>query len=189
MLFLFVVKTSDGQSYKESKPLMDHLAIVNEHWYDVDIELEMVSFSSDDDRIKTHLLEVYHYLSEHTPTELNDKQIQNRKIHLAVLNEYALSGEFPRNTGHLERTPYFVDQFNTPCAVANLLIEDGQSGLTNQLRLENNFSYLREMPREPIAEWASMNGFEFWELEWIQPGYPYYPETRLFLLKKGSMAP
>lgn len=168
----------DAQSYFETKPLNEHLAIVNAHWKKVEFDSEPIAFASDDERIQRHLLEVYKTLSTNQPATLTYEQIQLRKKHLEVLNDYALSGEFPRNTGHILRTPYFVDNYNTPCAVANLLVHDDQTELVNALKASYNFNYLRDMPQQPIEQWAMHNGFEVWELAWIQPAYPYYPETR-----------
>ena len=80
--------------------------------------------------------------------------------------------EFPINSGHALRTPYFIDHNNTACAVGQMIIESGNDAIANWVRDQMNNAYLSEIPVGAIDDWAREYGFTRNELAWIQPGYP-----------------
>ena len=174
---------------KVKAPLIEHLVEINKHWEGKSASNEMISFQSDDERIQAHLFGVYEYLSANKPNGFSEEALAQRTVLLEELKKYTDAKSFPRNTGHQSRTPYFIDQFNTACAVGNLIIQAGDEELALSVKENFNFNYIADMPQEPIELWASNNGFEVWELEWIQPGYAYYPTTRFQQKNSQLMSP
>lgn len=154
-------------------PLVDHLIEVNALWEDYDLRYNIehcISFKNDVDRIQMHLLMVYKMFNkEEVSISENLKKI--RLNHLEVLRNYAIKKEFPINTGHSKRQPYFVDNFGTACAVGHLLLEDGQDKFVSKIKIDDNFAYLLEMKYPKLSNWAIENGFSVEELALIQPGY------------------
>jgi hypothetical protein len=175
-----------GIPFNESNSKATHLSEVNKFWDGKPMSQEKIAFASEADRIQAHLFGVYEYLKTNTPVGFSNDQLKKRSELLMELKLYAQARNFPRNTGHKERTPYFIDQFNTACAVGNLIIQAGDEELALSLKENFNFNYIAEMPQKEVALWASNHGFETWELEWIQPAYPFYPTTR-FQQKNGQI--
>lgn len=175
--------------FNESKPKADHLKEVNKFWDGKPASQEHITFASEADRIQAHLFGVYEYLKKNTPEGFSNDQLEKRSKLLIELKLYAKARTFPKNTGHAERTPYFIDQFNTACAVGNLMLKAGDEDLALFLNENFNFNYIAEMPQKEVALWASNHGFEVWELEWIQPSYPFYPTTRFEQKNNQLMSP
>jgi hypothetical protein len=178
VLALLFANASEVVPFQQKAPKAQHLKEVNKFWEGKPVSQEIVAFASEADRIQAHLFGVYDYLKSHTPSDLSTDQLEKRGGLLKELKLYAQARSFPKNTGHTERTPYFIDQFNTACAVGNLMLTAGNEDFALFLKENFNFNYIAEMPQKEVALWASNNGFETWELEWIQPSYPYYPTTR-----------
>jgi hypothetical protein len=178
-----------GIPFNESNSKATHLSEVNKFWDGKPMSQEKIAFASEADRIQAHLFGVYEYLKTNTPVGFRNDQLKKRSELLMELRLYAQARSFPRNTGHKERTPYFIDQFNTACAVGNLIIQAGDEELALSLKENFNFNYIAEMPQKEVALWASNHGFETWELEWIQPSYAYYPTTRFEQKNNQLMSP
>lgn len=158
-------------------PLYDHLVEVNKEWiHQAKAEGELAqpfSFENDRERIQTHLFGVIDILRERTTElRLSPQQKQRRLDMLNTLEQYAKKGNFPINTGHSYRIPYFIDAFGTPCAVGHLLIESGFKKVALRVQEEMNNAYVREIPYPELPAWAATYGFSVDELAWIQPGYP-----------------
>lgn len=162
--------------------LIDHLIEVNAEWATKNLTdaflFEPHYFENDADRIQKHLALVTHFLKQKNNPHLTDNQIVNRKNQLTELTQYWQAKQFPINTGHAQRQPYFVDNFGTACAVGHLVLESGERALVERISNENNFAYLKEMPYSELSAWATKNGFSEEELAWIQPTYP--PSSRVF---------
>src|SRR5687768_15449651 len=91
-----------------------HLSEVNKQWlrHAADASHAQVTFATDVDRIRYHLLNVENYLRHNTPANLSVEGLQNRPRLLDALRLYANKKSFPTNTYHSTRTPYFIDNFN-----------------------------------------------------------------------------
>ncbi len=129
------------------------------------------AFSSDQEIIRYHLGLVQQELLAKTPEGLTEVQIARRAQSLKVLGEYRERGLFPKNSGHSIRTPYFIDDANTACAVGYLMRESGAAELAEHIRETGNHLYVREMEYPEVVAWADHNGFLLEELAWIQPTY------------------
>ncbi len=189
VLSILFVNASEVVPFQQKAPKAQHLKEVNKFWEGKPASQEQIAFASESDRIQAHLFGVYDYLKSNTPKGFSNDQLEKRAGLLAELKLYAQARSFPRNTGHTERTPYFIDQFNTACAVGNLMLKAGNEDLALYLKENFNFNYIAEMPQKEVALWASNHGFEVWELEWIQPAYPFYPSTRFQQKNNQLMSP
>lgn len=167
-------------SFDTSDGLYEHLYEVNEQWavqsYDLSQLNTCFQFENESDRIQMHLLLVEQVLRNRSNEAWTTEQIKRRNLFLDFLYEYAKAGQFPQNTHHSIRIPYFVDDAGTHCAVGYLLHKANEHKLVQQIRSSHNYSYLKDMPYTEITAWADQNGFTFEELEWIQPGYPPAPK-------------
>lgn len=168
LLFSPVLLASDSN-------LLDELQHLNEFWVEQDSEFNLASITADNlsrnQLIQLHLLLVERELRTRPTEHLSNSQKENRKQNLSILLEYAKAGSYPINTRHDFVVPYFVDDFNTACAVGHLMREAGASDLVNDVVQQFNNAYLHEMKDDRLAVWASENGFSLDELKWIQPTY------------------
>jgi hypothetical protein len=88
------------------------------------------------------------------------------------LRTYIDRGVFPANRDFPgRRVPYFVDADGVHCAVAFLAAQSGERDLVDVVVEGYNNARVDEMPVEPLAAWATRNGFTVDELALIQPQY------------------
>lgn len=93
--------------------------------------------------------------------------------HLDRLTEYRERGEFPTNRSVPERTPLFVGDDGTPCAMAHLLIEDGRGDLVEAVMDDDPTIRIEDLPAgHPIVGWLEENGLTRAEAARVQPTYP-----------------
>lgn len=161
--------------FSANATLYDHMVSINKEWKTQDHQLDLLldmqtSFETDDDRIQMHLMLVETVLRNRA-TNLSVTIKNNRIENLESLISYWKEGQFPINTNHKHRQPYFIDQYGTACAVGHLLQTDGEEALAQRISLEQNYAYIRELQYPELGNWAKENGFETAELAWIQPGY------------------
>ncbi len=171
----------------ENNPLIDHLNTVNSLWSQVNTDNPLfaasASFVSDTERIGAHLLHVVALLRSTTHPEFDAASLSRRADLLNTLEIYARSNDFPVNTGHAYRIPYFIDYKGTPCAVGHLIIESGFASFAEKVKAEMNNAYLLDMPYDEVPVWAAAHGFTVEELALIQPGYP--PTTNWLPMQDG----
>lgn len=154
---------------------------LNSYWKGRQIQepvLEEKIFLPDDvSLIQTHLSLVEKILREKKSNHLTPQQLENRTHCLDILHDYWKHGVFPINRYHAARTPYFIDDYGTACAVGQLIVETGYESVAQKIRAENNYAYIRELNQQypELQLWADANGFEMDELAWIQPGYCFNP--------------
>ncbi|MFC7226192.1 hypothetical protein N0B31_02155 [Salinirubellus salinus] len=127
----------------------------------------------DDWRIREHLRRTEWALRRADVDGLTADQRAGRERNLDRLREYRARGQFPRNRHHERRTPVFVDDSGTHCAVGHLLREDERSDLVRPVRERNNTLRVEDLPADdPVVAWGAANGFTRAELARIQPAYP-----------------
>lgn len=144
-----------------------HLLEVNSYWENF-AEFApnlVVSFPCEKDRIQFHLQMVVSILAKNSCTE-------RKKELLDKLWEYADEQEFPKNSYHLERRPYFIDNEESYCAVGFLMKESGYDAMARSIQSKYNYDYLKDIQIEGMEQWSTLVGFTKEELAWIQPGYP-----------------
>ena len=171
-LFLFTLLVS---VFVRATTVYDQLCELNKYW-DVnevasDILCEELEFSSHTDLIQLHLHLVEKTLRAKNTDHLTPSQKASREEGLDILNNYWQQKQFPINTRHSYQRPYFIDDYNTACAVGHIMRESGAVDLAHHIAEQDNYAYLEDMNFPEVGEWALAMGFEVEELKWIQPAY------------------
>jgi hypothetical protein len=129
------------------------------------------------DRIRAHLAAVVAELEAADVSALTPEQRAARARHIAVLREYREIGVFPHN--HVlpgRRTPVFVDEHGTHCAVGYLLARDGRHDLVERIRVARNTATVAQLADDPdLVAWLEQAGLTLPEAARIQPWYDYDP--------------
>lgn len=174
VIFLFFVLCS-FQLFAQTPTIREQLEELNTNWKTINLDNDILSkripLKNDVELIQMHLSLVEHHLRTNPPVSINSEQLTNRNSCLDILNEYWNNGLFPINTGHEQRTPYFIDYQGTACAVGQLVIETGYKPFAERVSKENNFAYIRDLNYPELHAWAEQYGFTIDELAWIQPTY------------------
>lgn len=154
-----------------------HLLVVNGQWSSMDPAVlndqRSVAFASEAARIADHLHRVADRLAERTAPTLVEGPFQRRLALLDTLLAYADRGRFPLNNTVPGRTPVFIDEQGTACAVGQLMISSGHAALAERIHAEMNLAYIHDIELPEVAVWARDHGFTIDELAWIQPTYEF----------------
>jgi hypothetical protein len=165
-----------GFTSRSETPTFDKLVEVNKWWKDQqDINIHALpgyQHLTETGWIKLHLALVEQTLRKRTVPGLTKQQYQHRLNALDDLHEYWLAGKFPQNENYSYRTPIFIDNHNTFCAVGYLVKASGNEATSRMIASKTNLAYVREMNYPELDQWAADYGFTKEELAWIQPGYP-----------------
>jgi len=160
--------------YKTKATYYNHLLTINKEWkyHKNACPKGEIAFDSDEERIALHLKLVCNELVKSTPQNLTKKQKTERYKLILSLLEYAQNKIFPINLYHPHRQPYFIDHRNVHCAVGYLMQQSGNEKLAQQIKLEHNYDYIKNITTDGVVEWGINYGFLVEELKWIQPAYP-----------------
>lgn len=163
-------------SFAEVSAVKQQLEKLNKYWITSDCEspvlCERKNLPTDVELIQMHLTLVEQHL-RNKKTNLTAERMNNRLRMLDTLHVYMQRGIFPKNLCHQERTPYFIDNFGTACAVGQLIISSGYESFAKRISKENNYAYIENMHYPELLAWTDKFGFEVEELRWIQPTYCY----------------
>lgn len=159
---------------QQCKTAFDQLVSVNEQWkYQPDIDPALKTLPAqllnEQQLIQFHLQEVEKLLQKRKNNPIATSE--NRIANLSTLKAYAKQGNFPKNTMHQNRQPYFIDDFNTYCAVGYLMKEHGGDDIAKDIHTSQNYSYLYDIHHPQLMEWVNCSGLSLDELALIQPGY------------------
>lgn len=174
---------SSYATHYEKSSFFEKLCEVNIQWKvqnkKLRINQNIPLISNDITLIQTHLSLVEAELRQVDTRHLSSSQKEKRKHCLDYLHDYTIKGQFPVNTFHTARTPYFIDNYGTACAVGHLIIRTGNKNLAYKISRENNYAYILDLKYSEIHDWAREYGFSVHELAWIQPSYinPNYGDT------------
>lgn len=171
--FSFLSSQSWALDAKKSSQLFRHLQEVNKNWSNINPATyqEQIQFATDADRIQRHLQEVEKVLRQKETHHLGIENKRNRLKMLDVLHAYSSVGNFPINTFHSARQPYFIDLFGTHCAVGYLVKESGFPEISLAIAKTQNFAYVPEIQSKELIQWSIDFGFSLEELALIQPTY------------------
>jgi len=134
--------------------------------------LERLRRAVDDVRVREHLRRAESALRS-AEYDLSPERRRRRERHLDRLAAYRERGEVPTNRSEPERVPLFVGDDGTPCAMANLLFEDGRRDLVADVMAEEPTVRIEDLPDgHPVVEWVEANGLTREEAARIQPTYP-----------------
>lgn len=96
-----------------------------------------------------------------------------RKREIARLAAYREAGRFPRNHRIFGRTPTFVDDHGTPCAVGFLMQRSGHRDLVKSIARDDNNVYIENIADGPALDWIQLSGLTQDECARIQPSYDW----------------
>ena len=122
-------------------------------------------------RIRTHFLAVRELLASRPATRPD--LAEHRAKLLAHFDDYIAHGTTPRNAHLPWRTPVFIDDEGTICAVGYLIEQSAGRLVAAKIASHHRYAYLEEivaaMPE--VQRWVEQSGFTLEELASIQPGY------------------
>ena len=121
--------------------------------------------------IQFHLQQAETMLKKRNPKNLSALQKTNRANNLNVLHKYWQAGIFPVNDLHVGRQPYFIDHYNTYCAVGYLMQQSGADEMARNINRTQNFNYLIDISDPQLMGWVYSSGLSLDELALIQPAY------------------
>jgi hypothetical protein len=175
---LFTLLVIIATAFNVKADIVHQLSQVNKKWLVENFNQQILNDLTlkdvnSNDAIKLHLLLVAKILENRSMENLSEKQINNRKQLLKKLENYADDGTFPINNNLIAyRSPIFIDQIGTHCAVGYLMQQSGHESLAQSINSKERFAYIKNIKTYGVKEWASANGFSLDELAWIQPSYP-----------------
>lgn len=123
-------------------------------------------------RIRAHLERVEYELLSADVSAFSAEQRAARTYFIAVLREYREAGVFPHNHTAGERTPVFVDEHGTHCAVGYLIARSGRKDIVEHVRSTRNNATVHQLADEPaFLAWLNEAGLTLAEAARIQPEY------------------
>lgn len=122
-------------------------------------------------RIKAHLSRVIRLLKSKDTSKLPAHLQVERKRNIERLIKYRREGVFPRNSGHVGLTPYFIDNDGRACAVGHLMIASGYRSVAEQVARRENNAYVADIKTPDAHRWIAQSGLSAAECALIQPSY------------------
>ena len=124
-------------------------------------------------RVRHHLQGAEAMLLSRDVSSWNTARRAARARHIAELRAYRERGVFPHNHRLIDRrTPVFVDEHGTRCAMAHLIERSGEKALVSLIAKTRNLARIRELAGEPaLVAWLDRNGLTLDEAARIQPEY------------------
>lgn len=123
-------------------------------------------------RIRTHFLAVQKLLLARPATK--PELASKRAAILAHFADYIAKGTTPKNAHLPWRTPVFIDDEGTICAVGYLIEQTAGRSVAEKVASGHRYSYLEEIAKDlpEVKQWVEQSGLTLEELASIQPGYP-----------------
>ena len=176
LLLIYLLFVSAFVSAQTSKSVHDQLVFVNEQWNsqqdaDASLKLDAAKSLGEQGLIQLHLQETEKLLRKVQVAGLSARQQQQRLANLNTLHNYWVRGIFPVNDKHQNRQPYFIDKYNTYCAVGYLMQQSGGDAMARNIHETQNYSYLSDISHPKLMSWINQSGLSLDELALIQPTY------------------
>jgi hypothetical protein len=122
-------------------------------------------------RMTTHLQHVHDWLASRPATR--PELAAKRAAILAALERYIAKGTTPRNLDLPWRTPVFIDEEGTICAVGFLIESTAGRALPEQIAKVHRYDFIEDiaaaMPE--VQQWIADSGLTLEEIQTIQPAY------------------
>lgn len=122
-------------------------------------------------RMHSHFAHVRRWLSDRPATK--PELAERRQEILGYFDEYIARGTTPANVHVPWRTPVFIDDYGTICAVGHLIERTAGRALAEKIAHEHRYNVLEDiaaaMPE--VRAWVEGSGLSLEELASIQPGY------------------
>ncbi|MBA3461854.1 MAG: hypothetical protein H0T46_17975 [Deltaproteobacteria bacterium] len=122
-------------------------------------------------RMTAHLQHVHDWLASRPATRPG--LAARRAELLAALRTYIAKGTTPRNTDLPWRTPVFIDQEGTICAVGYLIESSVGRALPEKIATHHRYDFLEDIAASmpEVRQWVEESGLTLEELASIQPAY------------------
>ena len=180
---IFLLLAAQGQA----TTLYDQLRAFNPYWNDHRAALDGIAANAlhdDVDYVQAHLAQVLGVLSAGSTDHLTCDQVASRAELMTVLGDYARQGRFPINYHRPWRTPVFIDEQNTFCAVGFLMRHTGHEAMARRIAADDNYAWVGEIEDPGLAAWQNASGFSLEELKLIQGAYDFYIQDAFLLPDK-----
>ncbi len=122
-------------------------------------------------RMTTHLQHVHDWLASRPATR--PELAAKRAAILAAFDTYIAKGTTPKNSNLPWRTPVFIDEEGTICAVGYLIETSAGRALPEAIAKRHRYDFIEtiaaDMPE--VAAWVAESGFTLEEIGSIQPAY------------------
>ncbi|MFT3697883.1 MAG: hypothetical protein QM831_32380 [Kofleriaceae bacterium] len=127
--------------------------------------------ANEQERMHLHLQYVYDWLAARPATkpELAGK----RKEILAHFADYIAKNTTPKNAHVPWRTPVFIDDEGTICAVGYLIQQTTNEQLPKKIASEHRYDFIEDIAAQmpEVKNWVEESGFTLDEIAHIQPAY------------------
>lgn len=131
-----------------------------------------VDWIAEDDRIAEHLAGAEAFVAARDVSHLPIAVRAVRAWLLGELRQYRRARRYPRNHLRHERTPIFVDEHGTRCAMAHLLELVGAHALVDRVATTANLAYVNDLASDPeLLDWLAAMGLGVEDAARIQPSY------------------
>lgn len=184
MKSLILIITVLISSFTWANTFYDQLCEFNPTWKDYADRApkgEYQIFETDQAYIQAHLGAVLDILKSNRTKSLNSAQKQSRRNLIHMLDQYRKDGKFPQNYYRSERTPVFIDEHGTHCAVGYLLMKTGNEAVAQRIAATNNYAWVKDINDPALPAWQIASGFSIAELKLIQGAYDSYLDNAMFL--------
>ncbi|HEY0977135.1 MAG TPA: hypothetical protein VGE21_06655 [Flavobacteriales bacterium] len=168
----------------QATTLFDQLRAFNPYWQGHAGSLQGLPvrvLDNDVHYVQAHLEHVLAVLADADISHLSGPQRELRKELIGLLGDYARQGVFPINYHRHERTPVFIDEHDTFCAVGFLMRSSGEEVMARRIAATDNFAWVRQVTDPELGAWQERSGFTLEELKLIQGAYDFY-QPRAWLL-------
>jgi antitoxin component YwqK of YwqJK toxin-antitoxin module len=122
-------------------------------------------------RMTTHLQHVHDWLAARPATrpELAEK----RAAILKALETYIAKGTTPHNFDLPWRTPVFIDEEGTICAVGYLIESTEGRALPEKIAKKHRYDFIEDIAKDmpEVQQWVEDSGLTLEEIQTIQPAY------------------
>jgi hypothetical protein len=181
IIYLVLIQTANAKS------LYEQLVEFNFNWKKhagLAPDGNALDFSSDQAYVQTHLSYVIPILKANSTEGFTTEQKQTRVHLIGLLESYRKAGKFPVNYFREERTPIFIDENNTHCALGYLLEQTGFEPIALEIAAEENYDWVKDIQHEAIPELQVLSGFTVEELKLIQGAYDFYMPNAFYAPNK-----
>jgi len=122
-------------------------------------------------RMTTHLQHVHDWLASRPATRPD--LVEKRAAILAALDRYIRKGTTPRNTDLPWRTPVFIDEQGTICAVGYLIESTAGRELPEKIAKSHRYDFIEDIAKDmpEVQQWIADSGLTLEEIQTIQPAY------------------
>jgi hypothetical protein len=122
-------------------------------------------------RMTLHLQHVHDWLASRPATR--PELAAKREAILAALARYVAKGTTPRNLDLPWRTPVFIDEEGTICAVGYLIESTVGRDLPEKIAKQHRYDFIEDIARDmpEVQKWIADSGLTLEEIQTIQPAY------------------